>query len=520
MSRRASALVRRWVALYTRGLTPDVREARREEIEADLWSQTEDQRRSGALSGAGSTAILSRLVRGLWADITWRLDQRRTPPQPAPARSHPLGSVVAATCAIAGGAGLFAISILFILFASADGPPWAFLRDFPAADLVNFTGKASLVLVALAIWWLTFRFSEQVSPSVAVLGSIGGAAGVIAATGGYLALLVLPIGSSVLVLAMSRLGVLPRAVAVAHGAAAALYIVIAGAAFLDQSFRDSWIGLLVSLALAYPLTWIAIGVALLRGVPATIDPTAASGPAVMDAPIEEAPQGIRIGGPEFAREWLIANVLAFAAGAAIGGGVLRALSEPYYGVLMSATDAAVIQARSAGIAGVLLGGVIGVSQWVVLRRRVRASWWALGTCLGWGLAAALLAFNAGGSTSTIGPDDGPVDPLLSNLVALPLAFVLFSLVSWLILRRAFVGTGWWPIVNVGAALVGLGVGFAVAKSLPWLAPTQFPSAYALGIVGLVAGPIYGAVTWVYLSALRRRAVGDQDAQPAEAAVWT
>ena len=40
------------------------------------------------------------------------------------------------------------------------------------------------------------------------------------------------------------------------------------------------------------------------------------------------------------------------------------------------------------------------------------------TCLGWVLAAALGGFNSGGSTSTIGPDAGPLPPLLAILVTL------------------------------------------------------------------------------------------------------
>ena len=63
----------------------------------------------------------------------------------------------------------------------------------------------------------------------------------------------------------------------------------------------------------------------------------------------------------------------------------------------------------------------------------------------------------------------------------------------------------WPVVNVGGMLAGLFAGFAVAKIVPWLAPTDFPSGQALGLVGAVAGIVYGAVTWPFLAQLRLRA---------------
>jgi hypothetical protein len=117
-----------------------------------------------------------------------------------------------------------------------------------------------------------------------------------------------------------------------------------------------------------------------------------------------------------------------------------------------------------------------------------------------------MGFTAGGSVSTIGPREGPIPPLLTTLVVPPLVVLLLGLVPWLILRREFVGAGWWPIVNIAGLFVGFSVGLVVAKLVPWLTPTQFPSAQALGLVGAVAGPIYGAVTWLFLTELRRPGV--------------
>ncbi len=70
----APAAVRTWVALYTRGLPTELATVRRELIEAELWDEAR------AAEWLGDTASLgrqrwSRLLRGIPADLAWRLEQ-------------------------------------------------------------------------------------------------------------------------------------------------------------------------------------------------------------------------------------------------------------------------------------------------------------------------------------------------------------------------------------------------------------------------------------------------------------
>lgn len=57
-----------WVALYTRGLPPDRRDARRAEIASDLWEQGDDEGSLGA-------SVLGRVLAGMPADITWWFEE-------------------------------------------------------------------------------------------------------------------------------------------------------------------------------------------------------------------------------------------------------------------------------------------------------------------------------------------------------------------------------------------------------------------------------------------------------------
>ena len=70
--RAAIAAVRAWTTLYTSGLPIEQRDARREEIDSDLWESVNDpasDRRSLALQ------IAARLIAGIPDDLGWRSEQ-------------------------------------------------------------------------------------------------------------------------------------------------------------------------------------------------------------------------------------------------------------------------------------------------------------------------------------------------------------------------------------------------------------------------------------------------------------
>jgi hypothetical protein len=71
----AIAATRWWTRAYTLGLPPELREARRAEIESDLWESLHD-------ADASSPQILPRLAGGVFDDVCWRAtltaDESRT----------------------------------------------------------------------------------------------------------------------------------------------------------------------------------------------------------------------------------------------------------------------------------------------------------------------------------------------------------------------------------------------------------------------------------------------------------
>lgn len=76
MNGTGSVWVRRWVALYTRGLPVDVRDRRLLELESDVWEHLHDADEPNA-----RRAMFGRFLRGVPADVWWRyhtlLESRR-----------------------------------------------------------------------------------------------------------------------------------------------------------------------------------------------------------------------------------------------------------------------------------------------------------------------------------------------------------------------------------------------------------------------------------------------------------
>jgi hypothetical protein len=70
--RATTELTRAWVRLYTWQMAPHEASARRAEIDSDLWEMQHD---AATWHGAAGTMMaLLRLVRGVPADVLWRIE--------------------------------------------------------------------------------------------------------------------------------------------------------------------------------------------------------------------------------------------------------------------------------------------------------------------------------------------------------------------------------------------------------------------------------------------------------------
>ena len=73
----SARVVERWTRLYTTGLPAPVRDRRREEIGADVHGQLDEARSRRERPAMTAAAMMSRLVRGAWHDLSWRHEVSR-----------------------------------------------------------------------------------------------------------------------------------------------------------------------------------------------------------------------------------------------------------------------------------------------------------------------------------------------------------------------------------------------------------------------------------------------------------
>ncbi len=131
----AGGLTRRWVALYTRTAPAEDASDRRAEMESDLFDQVSACIERSVSPRQVSGQVLGRAVRGVPADVAWRLDVERAPGRLRWHLMHP-STVLLATWAF-----LFPINLI------ADG----MASDEARWSAAGFFGSATVALGAFLI---------------------------------------------------------------------------------------------------------------------------------------------------------------------------------------------------------------------------------------------------------------------------------------------------------------------------------------------------------------------------------
>ena len=261
---RAAGLVRRWVAFYTRGLPAEVRQDRRDELDDDLWSQMREAAASGPDQSLSSEVVM-RLVFGIPADLTWRVEQLRVALKNggAPERSPTTGTRAIALLAIVGGVGWVVWPI-----------PQAIVgRDWPAGQPVSWLLFFSVVFgtwaLACATIGLVFGFQDRIGAGSALIGSLGASIGAVSVFGLFAGIVALPLGSAILVRDLGRAGVLGLWLARAHVATAIIFFIPIVILFANGALFDhpETAVPLMTLVLPYAFSWISIGWSLRHGAP-------------------------------------------------------------------------------------------------------------------------------------------------------------------------------------------------------------------------------------------------------------
>lgn len=247
-----AGLVRGWVDFYTRGLPADARSARRDEIDDDLWCEQAEAAAAGRSARSLDADLFLRLLFGMPADVSWRLAHRRAPTPPILVASS-TSTRTLGMLAIYAGSSPAVLGILHYFMGDA-------LWTSGVASVFAFGTFFAFPAAALGIAW---RFQDHLG--------LSGAIGAILITLGPVLILLVPsaslppiaAGSAMLMWGLARIGV-ARPAAIAQLAALSLVV---GLALLNAA-HTSTPPIASGVALyAYLLSWVALGVSLIRGVP-------------------------------------------------------------------------------------------------------------------------------------------------------------------------------------------------------------------------------------------------------------
>ena len=202
-------------------------------------------------------------------------------------------------------------------------------------------------------------------------------------------------------------------------------------------------------------------------------------------------------GTGFWLQWVLASMLGFAVGAAMGNAVDNSI--PPMTCTQSFSDSlidrltnfpCILQTFDLDLAliVVILGLAGGFMQWLVLRRRIAGTgWWVPASTLGFpaALVTAVGAMRLGG--------DSVATPILLGV----LFGILSGILPWLVLRRQVARAGWWVPAHLLGSLVGGAMGIVAFLGVSLIGFYQFDWAAAGAMFGAGLGAITG-ITLVWL----------------------
>jgi hypothetical protein len=244
--------------MYTRGLPADVRQDRLIEIADDLWSQMQEAAGSRRSERSLAAEMVTRLVMGVPADLSWWLEERRYLSQRSriPMERRPAMSArVVSVFAILGGIGWATWPILQAIV-GWDWPP-----DDPLSSwLLFFSVVLGTWALTIATLGLVVGYQDRIRGPVAVVSTIGAVVGGLSFFGAYVAIVALPMATAILAWDLRRIGAFTSRLSWTHIVTAVLILIpivalLANPSLLDNGAAIPWL----ALAIPYGLSWIAIG---------------------------------------------------------------------------------------------------------------------------------------------------------------------------------------------------------------------------------------------------------------------
>jgi hypothetical protein len=189
-----------------------------------------------------------------------------TATNPADRSTGTIGARIVALLAVLGGAGIL-VAMVTSFGALLRTPPltWAGIWVDPVLGVVMFVGYiGGFIALCVALAGLGLAIGPERDLAVASIAAVGAAFGAFGLLGFPIGFFAMPPTALIVVILLARSGRLPTSVAVLQATATVGSIVVG--ALWAQNASLGWGDLIV---LLYPVSWIAIGLALFRDAKAT-----------------------------------------------------------------------------------------------------------------------------------------------------------------------------------------------------------------------------------------------------------
>jgi hypothetical protein len=157
------------------------------------------------------------------------------------------------------------------------------------------------------------------------------------------------------------------------------------------------------------------------------------------------------------------------------------------------------------ISGAVVGGTVGIAQWLVLRRDTGIDlWWVVasivggmfGMALGMSVSEIVTLPSVVPATREAARQTLAWNPVMQAAISGALLGLTLGAAQWLVLQRWLRFAGWWVVVNSVAWMLALGVGAALADRVTPIG--------ALLISGIIAAVITGMTMQGWLLPLRNQ----------------
>ncbi len=147
--------------------------------------------------------------------------------------------------------------------------------------------------------------------------------------------------------------------------------------------------------------------------------------------------------------------------------------------------------------GAMLGTMIGIAQWAVLRRSLqKAEWWILLNAVVWACLGALDPRGIGIAYRTVERTLVMIE--IDSLIGCFVLGTVIGTMQWLFLRRQFRDAPWWILITALGWAIGWTASWYVIDKVTPLTRDNLDVGTLTTISAIVSGVIPGIMQWLYL----------------------